>query len=506
MKKSLIKYIAMAGIALATFLPNKTLKAQSQELNSPTPIEVAVNPFDRPNQQERVGFPLNQSYRSDGQGIVDYDGDGIAGTSFDQSIQDNLSSGQTSYIPGYNWGKSLDQEQISWLEKMIQLSGVHNIPRVYDWDCKNFTEQNLINSFGISNFEQYLQNKTPEGKIQFSENNSKFNLPIYEVFLKTLDGRDHAINGILVGDNPLNFNDWRFFEPQTENRILPGDWNMALDGPVNIFWYGYHSLTGQPMFSPIKLINFNLEGGQVSDTTFINPIMPRTNPHKTLLSTNQLENKVLDYYEGINLQNHLSELGNPEVSTNVELGENFYHEDETYKLVGENVIETENEFSEPFYPNPENMKNYIVQRRIIENLVQRTYRTYKPNPAYEKDKPYDFTIKSDTTYQQVEVDEGTAVQEDPSISQGYYLYQNYPNPFNPSTKIKYKTDKFGDIKFGLYSASTGELIESRVKSAVGPGEHEFEWGGLDKYASGTYILLMQQNGKVHKRIKMSLIK
>jgi hypothetical protein len=31
----------------------------------------------------------------------------------------------------------------------------------------------------------------------------------------------HAINAVLVGDNPLNFDDWRFIEPQTDESVSP---------------------------------------------------------------------------------------------------------------------------------------------------------------------------------------------------------------------------------------------------------------------------------------------
>jgi hypothetical protein len=46
-------------------------------------------------------------------------------------------------------------------------------------------------------------------------------------------GWGHTINAILTGDNPLNFDDWLFLEPQYDWTVKPGDWSMP-DGSTVI--------------------------------------------------------------------------------------------------------------------------------------------------------------------------------------------------------------------------------------------------------------------------------
>ena len=43
-----------------------------------------------------------------------------------------------------------------------------------------------------------------------------------------LDGASHAVCGVLVGENPLNFDDWYFFGYETDNRVVPG---IMANGP-----------------------------------------------------------------------------------------------------------------------------------------------------------------------------------------------------------------------------------------------------------------------------------
>lgn len=51
------------------------------------------------------------------------------------------------------------------------------------------------------------------------EKNKKFNLPIYYVGVKGEEERSHLVNGVLVGNNPLDFNKWYFFDSVNEKEI-----------------------------------------------------------------------------------------------------------------------------------------------------------------------------------------------------------------------------------------------------------------------------------------------
>ena len=94
------------------------------------------------------------------------------------------------------------------------------------WVCLHFATQTYINFGG-----------NPPGNLpdvyddpQWSTPN-RFNLPLYEVTVAGT-GYGHSINAILIGDNPLNFSDWYFFEPQNDHQIQPGQWDMPYDKKV----------------------------------------------------------------------------------------------------------------------------------------------------------------------------------------------------------------------------------------------------------------------------------
>jgi hypothetical protein len=56
-----------------------------------------------------------------------------------------------------------------------------------------------------------------------------YNVPLYYVIVP-----NHAINGILVGDDPLSFDHWLFIEPQNDYVVVPGGWNMPFGGSVDV--------------------------------------------------------------------------------------------------------------------------------------------------------------------------------------------------------------------------------------------------------------------------------
>jgi len=62
---------------------------------------------------------------------------------------------------------------------------------------------------------------------------TKLNLPLYFVSVSN-SSYGHYINAILVGDNPLNFDDWRFIEPQTDQNVYPGMWDMPYGTTVTV--------------------------------------------------------------------------------------------------------------------------------------------------------------------------------------------------------------------------------------------------------------------------------
>ncbi len=82
------------------------------------------------------------------------------------------------------------------------------------------------------------------------------------------------------------------------------------------------------------------------------------------------------------------------------------------------------------------------------------------------------------------------------------LFQNYPNPFNPSTTIKYRVAKSGDVEIRIFDI-TGKLVSSKKENKT-PGEYEIIFDG-SRYSSGVYFCMMKTDSYKGTK-KMLLIK
>ena len=185
-----------------------------------------------------------------------------------QLLEDHINNG--TMLPG-NWNNFQTREQREdWFKKMIKIDktdekqGILNV-----WDCHHFATQTHLNFFGYAG-------ERPE--IFDIEDNGRFNLPVYYVHITKKEPPNHAINAILTGDNPLDFNDWYFFEPQTDYPIHIGMWDMPENSEIGIMNIK-EFFPGSIMFRPYLLIDFELEKDNPK-LTYQNPdlILNRENP------------------------------------------------------------------------------------------------------------------------------------------------------------------------------------------------------------------------------------
>ena len=136
---------------------------------------------------------------------ADVDGDGDVDNNDVTLINSALDGGT---LPG--WWNSLTsrEERNAWITKCLAIDRTDEHVFRYWFACGAFATQIFIHG---SFYRGDLHPTFLDG------GQTVFNLPIYIV---TING--HAINAILVGDDPLNFDDWRFFEPQTDDNVRPG--------------------------------------------------------------------------------------------------------------------------------------------------------------------------------------------------------------------------------------------------------------------------------------------
>lgn len=120
--------------------------------------------------------------------------------------------------------------------------------------CREFTAQTYIN------FSGYENNDLPE---KYDKTNiGRFNIPIY--YVSTRGGVDqpaHAINAVLTGDNPLNWNDWYFVEPQTDNNMTleNGNWTFPNHNYVEV---GILNGLREYASSIIPVVNFYIDNNR----------------------------------------------------------------------------------------------------------------------------------------------------------------------------------------------------------------------------------------------------
>jgi len=221
--------------------PFEDFSKEKSELSKTSRVEdFTINPFAQPDdttlayygsgdldsnnvlEQNDLDLMLAKTGQTD---QADIDGDGTSFTSNDYTLlSEHINNG--IYLPQNNWANpNLTSEQRKeWLEKMLVIDKtdtLHYIPG--EFTCGNFSIQTIINFHGFSELkDSTIASKFPKCSL---ENHARFNLPVYNVSIGAPDGwpwAAHFINACFIGDAPLNFNDFYFFEPQNDHEVTPG--------------------------------------------------------------------------------------------------------------------------------------------------------------------------------------------------------------------------------------------------------------------------------------------
>jgi hypothetical protein len=135
----------------------------------------------------------------------------------------------------------------------LDLTNSHT-PYAYWNQCLGFSTQTFLNfsHYGGDLFATY-----------YSTGSTTFNLPLYTTIV-TAPGFGHGINAILVGDDPLEFDDWLFVEPQTDEVVRPGMWDMPFDSEL---WISVPEMIYQGGLNLVVLVKFTVSvaGGALLD-------------------------------------------------------------------------------------------------------------------------------------------------------------------------------------------------------------------------------------------------
>ena len=184
--------------------------------------------------------------------------------------------------PYGDWNLSQTREEkIGLLNNFLAVDKTDEIPPIekdLEWICRHYATLDTLKIFGYKkpNPEDpdipkifYERGELTESKI------GEANFPVYYVHLtsvklkKNRGSGAHAINCALVGDNPLEFNDWYFLEPQGDYQVNIGDWNMPDDSYISIEEIYQFFDDGTDDFFPFWLIDFKLNNG-IPETPYKN--------------------------------------------------------------------------------------------------------------------------------------------------------------------------------------------------------------------------------------------
>jgi hypothetical protein len=170
---------------------------------------------------------------------ADLNGDGLF-TPADSLLMTNALNG-TDILPAW-WNElTTPAQRNDWIDKFYELDKTdEHIYTPSFFVCHHFAYQTYIRS-------AFERDDFAVESTEFDGGQTVYNVPLYRVGVTS---PSHAITAILVGDDPLNFDDWRFIEPQNDWDIVPGGWNMLFGTMVNI---------GNPFTTQGYLVNFRVE-------------------------------------------------------------------------------------------------------------------------------------------------------------------------------------------------------------------------------------------------------
>lgn len=196
-----------------------------------------------------------------GSGIVDFE---------DGQLLESYLGGDLPYLPGDYDKLQTKAERDSWVDKMLAIDPVSEMPYIDGddstrWISGNYASQTCINFFGYDDeipWEKYS-----------TISNRRFNLPVYYIASMLYDSQGnfyggHGMNGTFTGDNVFEPSDLNAIEPQNDNtNIQPGGWDITSPGVIYIHSPNYfpNDMANKDMLRGDLIIIFEIDNeGNIS--------------------------------------------------------------------------------------------------------------------------------------------------------------------------------------------------------------------------------------------------
>lgn len=266
---------------------------------------------------------------------ADIDGDSLKSTVTDQQLASNYFNGTLQYLPA-QWNPSNREEKVSWSDKMLTIDKTDTITYIPGEIVSGDYAIKLYFDF------QGPPKNTPEAKALIATkydttNLGRFNMPFYYVSLST-PTYSHGMNAVLVGDNPLNFYDWQFIEPQNDEynhfRNFGENWNPPAGSSISIIKFNdvQEGNNGELMLPREDFVKFKIDSTE-------KPILMDYNKDKLLLTepTVAIGSENPGIPEGYSLKQNYPNPFNPTTTIKYKIPEISNIELKLYNINGQEV-------------------------------------------------------------------------------------------------------------------------------------------------------------------------
>ena len=201
----------------------------------------------------------NTSYKGD------VNADGVT-NSTDAGLIQSVINETIPYAPS-DWNYLAKQEKIDYFEKLKPLDDTDYYRE--GWVCNEYANRFWLKFAGLEKAKEMKSEEYTFAYLlqlidfsTYTNENGFFNLPVYKVITTAKNGEKHAIDAILVGDDPLNFDEWYFIEPQMDTRVFPGDFSMRNNEgdmvKIERLCYFYNEVLQRYEYNTLAVVRFDL--------------------------------------------------------------------------------------------------------------------------------------------------------------------------------------------------------------------------------------------------------
>ncbi len=431
----------------------------------------------------------SQSYRSD------INGNGLFSDQEDVALMDRYLNQEIDYLPGHWQYLRTKEERIEWIEKVLILeSDLKSTQPIQNAKDSFFVAtQSFINFTGINNIKgliRYWRDHNINNTVD-TTHNSFFNLPIFQLFEPIGEPSGFIVPVevkalvILVGDNPLNFEDWYMWNYKTNSQLTIEDSRFNGNSYIGlaIYWYFYDTYEGRGFYDWYsRILSWNMSNKQQVDLRYFEAAFQRNSPHNSELILTAPRDTTI--YRRINYL--LSDdYGSPSVASYPLEGQDFYWEEyidgvHDWLVKGEIKNDIEKSIVDTTYLNPDSTiftlkKKFVGTQFEIDSSGRRDLGFFNE---------FKFILDKDSVCQNITVDLTTSIKEE-SLIKNFALVQNYPNPFNPITKIKYQIPHNNLVQLVVYDI-LGRKVTTLVNEQKPAGSYEVEFIA-SQFSSGVYF-------------------